>query len=461
MNKKNKLKVYITHDTEDVELVRLLINVLDYMGIFEVYLSPFDMPGVKPQLDSEKMNRILNCDVLIALFTRRSQRSILVKSEIRLGEMNKKIIIPLAEDYPGVPKITQITRYLRVIHFQRNNIKRTIRNIFSYILLSQSKLGVSDDLLASGTKALEECERQKFVSMFEESGIETLQKIVFKTLKKLGYSVKTLFFAFLPRPTGFDMIAQKAGRYIGINCCTREIDGPDVAKVARYTGLAKERWIICTGFTEHAANLAKAEGIKIVFINELFDKLNPIDRDSLRQKFTQLMYSKAASVVNYDVYPQLKFSLEACALAETSAEKGKSLEILAECFIKLFPKLEVAKRNVKIENEELDIVVKNENEKIFWQRLGTPIIIECKNWTKPVGAPEVRNLIQKMREVKTAFLIAACGITGENGAQYEILEARKNMKFILVFDLKDIEWILKGANPEEIVAERFYALWTQ
>jgi hypothetical protein len=460
MNKKNKLKVYITHDTEDVELVKLFINVLDYMGIFEVYLSPFDMPGVKPQLDSEKMNRILNCDILIALFTRRSQRSILIKSEIRLGEMNKKIIIPLAENYPGVPKISQIAGSFRVIHFQRNKIKRVMRDIFSYILLSQSKLGVSDDLLASGAKALEECERQKFVSIFEGSGIETIQKIVFQTLKKFGYSVKVLLY-FLPSSTGFDLTAKKVGKYIGINCYPREIDGSDVAKVARYTGLAKERWIICTGFTEYAANLARKEGIKIVFINELFDKLNPIDRDSLRQKFTQLMCFKAGSVANYDVYPQLKVSLEACASAKTSAEKGKSLEILAECFIKLFPKLEVAKRNVKIENEELDIVVKNENEKIFWQRLGTPIIIECKNWIKPVGAPEVRNLIQKMREVKTAFLIVACGITSENGAQYEIIEARKNMKFILVFDLKDIEWILKGANPEEIVAERFYALWTQ
>jgi hypothetical protein len=51
------------------------------------------------------------------------------------------------------------------------------------------------------------------------------------------------------------------------------------------------------------------------------------------------------------------------------------------------------------------------------------------------------------------------GITEKNGAEYEILEARKNGKYIIVFDLTDIERIIEKANAEAVIQDLFYSLW--
>ena len=87
---KNLVHVYLTHDTEDIELVKFLVEILESMEIFDVFLSPFDLPGVIPQLDSGKVAKIGECDLMIALFTRIGLRSRLVKQEIELARLEKK-----------------------------------------------------------------------------------------------------------------------------------------------------------------------------------------------------------------------------------------------------------------------------------------------------------------------------------------------------------------------------------
>lgn len=462
MKPKKKLRVYFTHDTEDVELIHLLVEILKYTGIFDIFISPFDLPGVVPQLDATKVAEIGDCDLFIVLLTRRSSRTKLVKHEIEYARMENKTIIPLMEHSAKIPKLSELTGHLYVIQFIRKNAVKAAQHVLTNVSLLQNKLGISGDLITRAQKAVENYPKQSFrLEMLRVSKVATFKKVVFEVLKNLGYSVLGAPFFFLTYHKGFDLIMKKKKRCIGIDCIPREIVIRDVAKTARYAGLVDERWIVCTGFTPKAKELAIAEGISIVFIPKLLDELNPRARQHLEQKFAQVMHTKDGFMVNYQFYPELKASLRATRLAKTSAEKGKSLERLAECFVKLFPNLEVVGRNVRIEDEELDLVVKNENEKIFWQRLKAPIIIECKNWTKPVGAPQIRDLVQKMREVRTAFLIAAQGVTYKKGAYYEIIEARKKGKFILVLDLEDIEDILRGVNPEEIIQEKFYSLWTR
>jgi hypothetical protein len=283
--------------------------------------------------------------------------------------------------------------------------------------------------------------------------VETIQTITLSTLKRLGYRIASLTF---PSTKRFDIIVTRGKRHVGINCFPREVNSSDVAEIAKHGGLAKECWIVCTGFNKNAEKLAKKEGIYLVVIRNLIERLKPRIRDVIWQRYVKLVNSG----IDQTLYLKLQELLETVLTAKSAMEKGRSLEIFAEYFIKLFPKLEVIKKNVRLENEELDIVVKNENEKIFWQRLGTPIVVECKNWANVVGSSEIRDLVLKMREVKTSFLIATNGITHQNGAEYEILEARKKMKYILVFDLTDFQHILKGGNPEETVQDKFYSLWT-
>jgi hypothetical protein len=457
MSPEKKVKVYFTYDTEDVDLVKQILKAIDYVGIFDVYLSPPDIVGDRLKLDETKTSEILNCDVMIAIFTQRSQRSILVKQEVDKADICDKIVIPFIDRHVKIPKIGDITKHFMLESIERNNLIRVIERIVSIVSLSQGRLGISSEILVKGAKALEDLKKNKILLNAPNSSNDTIQKIVYYVLSRLGYQVGVNYY-FLPSPHGFDMIA-KRGRWetIGITCFTNGVDYPEVEWISRFAGLSNERWIVCSSYTQKALELADREGVKFILLKELIDKLNSPARDKAWRRFSNL--SKFSAVCDSS-HSQLKASFETVLGAQTAVEKGKSLESLAVHFMALFPKLEIVKKNVRVESEELDIVVKNENEKVFWQRLGTPIIVECKNWSKPVGASEVRDLIQKMREVKTAFLIAANGITREKGAEYEIIEARKNLKFILVFNLNDFARILKGSNPEEIVQERFYSLWT-
>lgn len=463
-----KLQVYFTHDTDDVELVYSLVDILSSMGIFDVFLSPFDLPGKVSKLDVAKKARIESCDVLIALFTRKSLRLTLVEEEIDFARSKNKIVIPFLESSSKIRGIGKITGEYVKRTFSRKNPEAVANSILTVTSFLQTRLGISRDSIAKSRMVIREYSKEQFtLRMSKTARLATFRRIVAEAMKKLGYSIREQPLFFLVRKyirKEINLVATRDGYKINVACICRQVKSRDVVRTAKYAGKkVSESWIVTTdfaGFTQKAQDMANVKRVNLVLIERLLEELAPSDRESLWQRYVQLVNAKAHSIVNLNSYPELRASLRIVRSAKTSAEKGRSLERLAECFVKLFSGLEVVGKNIRIEAEELDLVVKNEVEKIFWQRLGAPIIVECKNWTRAVGAREIRDLVQKMREVRTAFLIAAKGVTTKDGASYEILEARKNMKFILVFDIWDMEEILRGTSPEEIVKERFYSLWT-
>jgi Restriction endonuclease len=92
---------------------------------------------------------------------------------------------------------------------------------------------------------------------------------------------------------------------------------------------------------------------------------------------------------------------------------------------------------------------------------GSPIIVECKNWTEKVGAREIGVLLDKLHSVspdaKAGILVAPNGITGDSysDAVLKIREARQRGRYILVLDLKDLEDIAKGMSLSDVVQKKF------
>lgn len=461
-----KLRIYFTHDTEDIELANTLVDILDSIRIFNVFLSPFDLPGQVPKFDDAKKTEIERCDLMVALFTRKSLRWTLVNKEIDFAKSKNKIVVPLVTQRARVKGIGKVLGQLVHMVFARTKLETAVSRVLTTIDLLQTRLSVSSDSIAEARMALKEYSKQQFTfRMSKTARTATFRRIVAETMKKLGYSIREQPLFFLVRGyihKEFNLVATREGHSVNIRCFFRRVNDRDVTRTARYMEKGvSESWIVAVNFTPKTQDIASIKHVNLIPMERLLGELTSSAREPLLQRYVQLMNAQAVSIVNRKFYPELRDSLRMVRSAKTSAEKGRSFERLAECFVKLFSGLGIAGRNVRIEAEELDLVVKNEVETVFWQRLGAPIIVECKNWTKPVGAREVRDLVQKMREVRTAFLIAAHGVTSRDGASYEIIEARKNMKFILVFDIWDIEEILRGTNPEEIVKERFYSLWTK
>lgn len=58
-----------------------------------------------------------------------------------------------------------------------------------------------------------------------------------------------------------------------------------------------------------------------------------------------------------------------------------------------FTNIELRRRN---ELEEIDITFRNDSEDRLWRGEGPYVIVECKHWTKPVGARELREFASKL-----------------------------------------------------------------
>lgn len=114
---------------------------------------------------------------------------------------------------------------------------------------------------------------------------------------------------------------------------------------------------------------------------------------------------------------KIKSFFTKAAAAKTKAEKGKLLEDLACYLFEEIPGITLSARNVKntCETEEIDVAFWNGQHPRGLKELNFVILVECKNWAKPVGSMEVNWFITKVRNRALDFgvLLAANGITGD------------------------------------------------
>ena len=80
--------------------------------------------------------------------------------------------------------------------------------------------------------------------------------------------------------------------------------------------------------------------------------------------------------------------------------------------------LHILRRNARLRAEELDLVIKNDLTTGFWRIAGSPLIVECKNWSGKVGAREISVLVDKLQalspDAKTGILVALNAVTGDS-----------------------------------------------
>lgn len=109
--------------------------------------------------------------------------------------------------------------------------------------------------------------------------------------------------------------------------------------------------------------------------------------------------------------------------ASSASAKGKALEDLTCYLFEKMPGIGAPARNQlnKFESEEIDIAFLNEQHPAGLKHFNPFLLVECKNWSSPVGSLEVAWFLQKIarRALDFGILIAAQGITGsaEDGKQ--------------------------------------------
>ncbi len=104
---------------------------------------------------------------------------------------------------------------------------------------------------------------------------------------------------------------------------------------------------------------------------------------------------------------------EALSTESDPNRKGLVLEELMTLMLRSIPGFRVGKPRRRSQDEEIDIVVRNESEE--WQKESMLILVECKNWSEPVGPVEYdrfyRKLERRFRRANLGFFVAVAGFT--------------------------------------------------
>lgn len=129
-------------------------------------------------------------------------------------------------------------------------------------------------------------------------------------------------------------------------------------------------------------------------------------RESLAQtaRFYGRVFSDLAAADDEVAVP-LRFAriesllASASATGLTNSEKGLLLEDLIGEVVQLSDGLEVLEKRVRHDDEELDLVLRNDLKDSFWLALNSPlVVVESKNWSSRVGTDELRVLESKIKD---------------------------------------------------------------
>jgi hypothetical protein len=156
-------------------------------------------------------------------------------------------------------------------------------------------------------------------------------------------------------------------------------------------------------------------------------------------------------------------AIDAVNQAETAQEKGDTFEDMAELLFGAIPFLRVRERKELTKNSEIDIVVEytGHSERTIFNNWSDLILVECKNWSGSVGAPQVRDFRGKMKDLKVdlGVLFARNGVSGDEGsdAQGLIRDTYKGDDvMILVVGDDELSKLLEGESFYELLDTLMY-----
>jgi Restriction endonuclease len=147
--------------------------------------------------------------------------------------------------------------------------------------------------------------------------------------------------------------------------------------------------------------------------------------------------------------------IEAVESATTNDEKGKALESLAKFLFDSVPSLHCKYRNLRTRSSEIDLVIEYSRSNMaipLFDELGRYCLVECKNWSKPVGVGSVRDFMGKLDKCKIKFgiIFSRNGVTGVDSGVDALREIQSRYDrdgvYVLVFSLEELKDISNSTN---------------
>lgn len=150
------------------------------------------------------------------------------------------------------------------------------------------------------------------------------------------------------------------------------------------------------------------------------------------------------------------------------AKKGIALESLCFLLFRSVPGWQQVESRVRSSTEEFDVVILNESREEFWEKYGTFIIVECKNWTgkKKPGRNEFDAFYAKLArrgrsDCRLGFFVSLRGVARTFRAELERI-AKEGI--VIVCMTEDDLWslicadnrsrFLKGQVAEQVLGKK-------
>jgi hypothetical protein len=152
--------------------------------------------------------------------------------------------------------------------------------------------------------------------------------------------------------------------------------------------------------------------------------------------------------------------------ATTTAAKGKELEDVVCYLFEKVPGLSISQRNEKnaFDNEEIDVAFFNDQSPAGLKFLNLLFLVECKNWSKPVGSIEMAWFAWKIesRSLDFGILVAANGVTGsaEDGKEVHDIASKALAKgiWLIVITRDEIMAMQTSKNLVKLIKQKLCQL---
>jgi len=270
----------------------------------------------------------------------------------------------------------------------------------------------------------------------------------------------TLEYVRLPWDLSGLVMGRGSWSRFGLTCVSTSVSpGFEGKLVITLQNISSQPLALYPGVRVALMNLAKVDGIKTRYAGRYSPATSPFDPHHL-SRLKKLLDRDLPKVVEGAQRGELALLLDNSVRA-TGSRKGKLLEQFVATVIRQTTGLKIIKSNARLKAEELDIIVYNRAASGFLRWAGSPIVVECKNWSKKVGAKEIALLSDKLAALgpsaMTGILVAPEGVTGTRNrdALLKLREQRQRGKNILVVEERDLAALAAGASLVGVL-ERLY-----
>jgi CheY-like chemotaxis protein len=211
--------------------------------------------------------------------------------------------------------------------------------------------------------------------------------------------------------------------------------------------------IIVTGYASPEA-IERAFAAGIYDYVEKTESVHTLLRAKVRNAI-ELAREQWLTSMNSDEAAERLAQLWADARKETTAaRKGRLLEDLVELLLKQIPGFVIAVRR-RSDDEEFDLVVRNESSDPLWSKDSQYFLVECKNWSSKVGPDDLDRFVAKLERrhgrAKLGFFIAPNGFTA--GFSSTLATRRREHLLVVPIDDRALSDLVTGPDREGLLKD--------